>query len=83
MDEAIRELKMGDIAEEDFIGINISQAREKLGYWWILQSQNTSSEESDYTFYRAGKGTLILYTKNNIVYKIEKLLPFIDYFFID
>jgi len=50
------------------IGLEISVVREKLGYWWILESQDVKSSGSRYTFTRAGVGKLTLYTnEKNIV----------------
>ena len=49
------------------IGKEITEARENLGYWWVLTSQNVTPEKSVYIFNRAGYGRLAISAKNNIV----------------
>ena len=50
------------------IGLDISEARKMLGYWWVLENQHVSSYGSQYTFGRAGVGKITLYTnEKNIV----------------
>lgn len=45
------------------IGLEILEARQKLGYWWILESQSVNVGcGSRYTFNRAGVGKITLYT---------------------
>ncbi len=48
----------------------IGEARNALGYWWMLSEQNVTRERSIYTFHRAGYGRLELTTNDkNIVTK--------------
>ena len=50
------------------IGLEISEAVKRLGYWWALESQNIGSYSSQYNFVRAGAGKITLYTnEKNIV----------------
>jgi len=50
------------------VGLEISEARKFLGYWWVLENQNVRSSGSQYTFSRAGVGKITLYTnEKNIV----------------
>ena len=50
------------------IGLEISEARKRLGYWWVLTNQHCSSTGSHYSFVRAGVGRIMLFTnEKNIV----------------
>ena len=58
--------------KEDLIGLDITEAREKLGYWWVLIWQFVNPVVSSfYRFRRAGYGTIELITESNKVVKVE------------
>lgn len=59
-----------DVIESNMlIGLDITEAKNKLGYWWVCSSchVNAFTREGVYVFYRAGHGRLELRTNNNIV----------------
>ena len=59
-----------DVIESNMlIGLDITEAKNKLGYWWVCSSchVNAFTREGVYAFYRAGHGRLELRTKDNIV----------------
>lgn len=57
-----------DVIESNMlIGLDISKARKKLGYWWVCSNCYVNSTIGAYVFNRAGHGRLELHTKNNIV----------------
>lgn len=57
---------------KDLLGMEITQARAALGYWWVLSDQFVvPGGVSTYTFRRAGTGVLRLHVENNIVKKIS------------
>lgn len=50
------------------IGLDISEAKERLGHWWVLESQNIFSHGGEYVFSRAGVGKIHISTNTkNIV----------------
>lgn len=49
------------------IGMDITEVREKLGYWWVLENQRVNSSGGWYQFHRAGHGIVEITTKNNRV----------------
>lgn len=49
------------------IGLDITKAREKLGYWWICTNCTINSHIGFYAFERAAGGKIELQTDNNIV----------------
>ena len=71
--EALAERRQRLINEhKDLLGMEITQARAVLGYWWVLSDQFVVPDGvSTYTFRRAGTGVLRLHVENNIVKKIS------------
>lgn len=71
-EEEEREKEVKEQAERTK-GKEITEAREILGKWWVLETQRISAmeEEGEYTFTRSGYGKITLKTKfkdgNNIV----------------
>ena len=62
--------------QKSLIGLKISNAKELLGYWWVLDSYSLNNQ-GGYTYWlaRSGKGKIRLKTDvNNIVIDVE---PFI------
>ena len=62
--------------QKSLIGLKISNAKELLGYWWILDSYSLNNQ-GGYTYWlaRSGKGKICLNTdKNNIVIDVEPLI---------
>ena len=62
--------------QKSLIGLKISNAKELLGYWWILDSYSLNNQ-GGYTYWlaRYGKGKICLNTdKNNIVIDVEPLI---------
>lgn len=57
------------IKSKMLIGLDISEAKNKLGHWWVCSHchVNAWTREGVYVFYRAGHGRLELRTKDNIV----------------
>ena len=57
------------------LGLEIAEARKRLGMWWLLESQQLNCNSGGtYVFHRAGQGTLVLTTDiGNIVRKVERL----------
>ena len=49
------------------IGLDIKDAKDKLGYWWSLHNVQLNPSVGFYTFERAAGGHLELRTNNNIV----------------
>ena len=61
--------------QKSLIGLEISNAKKLLGYWWILESSFLSSQGGYYCFSRSGKGKIQLKTdRKNIVINIESLI---------
>ena len=55
-------------------GMEISEARKALGYWWILEGQSIGVETAVYEFTRAGVGSIALFTIRNIVKDVKTKL---------
>lgn len=55
-----------------FCGMDISDAKKELGYWWTLDSQNVNPIGS-YVFSRKGQGVIKFTTENNIIVDVEDL----------
>jgi hypothetical protein len=55
---------------KELIGLDISEAYKKLTPWWVLNNQVVNNNNGHYTFVRAIKGVLDLYTENNKIYKV-------------
>jgi hypothetical protein len=55
---------------KELIGLDISEACKKLTPWWVLNNQVVNNNNGHYTFVRAIKGVLDLYTENNKIYKV-------------
>lgn len=77
------------LSEDEYnslIGMDIEEARKKLGNWWILENQSVNGASNDfYTFERAGFGRLTLYVDNttnktkNIVKRVDaRVMPVSD-----
>ena len=49
------------------VGLDISEAKKKLGYWWVCEACQTNPPLAWYHFYRAAGGQVVLHTENNIV----------------
>lgn len=49
------------------IGMDITEVREKIGYWWVLESQRVNPFSGWYQFHRAGHGIVEMTTVNNRV----------------
>lgn len=73
IDEYVKEKYGREPITQEFIGLPISEARQKLGYWYVLDSQNVpvGSRKATYTFKRAGYPTVVLYTLNGKVQKVS------------
>ena len=57
--------------QKSLIGLEISDAKKMLGYWWILESYFLNNQGGYYCFARSGKGKIQLKTdKKNIVIDI-------------
>lgn len=58
---------------EKIIGAETFEIKKKLGYWWVLESQNipTDGSKAEYRFKRAGRGSMTVYTENGIVMSTE------------
>lgn len=52
---------------KELIGTEITQARKKLGYWWICTHCHVNYSYGWYTFERAPTGRVELQTKDNVV----------------
>ena len=53
---------------ESLIGLDISEARKRLGFWWSGEYANLSLDGSAYYgFYRSAGGRVELHTENNTV----------------
>lgn len=52
---------------ESLIGLDISEARKKLGYWWRLESYRVNWQTGYYVFDRSAGGQVALRTENNTV----------------
>ncbi len=53
---------------ESMIGLDISKARERLGYWWVCEYSHLRNDGSaHYGFYRAAGGRIELHTEHNVV----------------
>lgn len=62
--------------QNSLIGLKITNAKELLGYWWILDSYSLNNQ-GGYTYWlaRSGKGKIRLNTDvNNIVIDVELLI---------
>ena len=62
--------------QKSLIGLEISNAKKLLGYWWILDSYSLNNQ-GGYTYWlaRSGKGKIRLNTDiNNIVIDVEPLI---------
>ena len=62
--------------QKSLIGLEITNAKKLLGYWWILDSYSLNNQGGySYLLARSGKGKIRLNTDiNNIVIDVE---PFI------
>ena len=57
--------------KEELIGLDITEVRQKLGYWWVLCEQFVNvGVPCWYRFERKGKGIIEVRTKDNIVIDI-------------
>lgn len=67
-----------ELADEDLIGLDISEAKKKLGYWYTLEGSNLNGMAGTYRFNRAPNITVDIRTENNIVTAVSGLtkLPF-------
>ena len=59
------EAQGGDLS----IGMDISDIRQKLGWWWVLEDQRVTPPTGWYRFSRAGHGAVEFRTMNNRVVK--------------
>ena len=41
------------LQEQDLLGLDITEARKKLGEWYILENQSVVGTGNTYTFHRA------------------------------
>lgn len=58
-----------------FCGMDISDAKKEIGYWWTLDEQNvnTTNGIGSYVFSRKGQGTIKFTTEDNIIIDVEDL----------
>lgn len=68
-------MKHNDELRKTFCGMDISDAKKKLGYWWTLDTQNVNSFTciGSYVFFHKGQGAIKFTTKNNIIVDAENL----------
>lgn len=62
-----------DVIESNMlIGLDITEAKNKLGYWWVCSHCNVNAFtcEGTYVFNRAGHGRLEVITQKNIVVQV-------------
>lgn len=52
---------------ESLVGLDISEARKKLGYWWCGASCRVNGSTGHYVFERAAGGQVALRTEKNVV----------------
>jgi len=52
---------------KELIGMDISTARSRLGYWWLVDGQHLHGNYGFYTFFRCGVGRVELRTELNKV----------------
>lgn len=59
----------------DFLGMDISDAKKILGYWWIIDSQNVNSTTGvgSYVVSCKGQGVIKFTTEHNIIVDVEDL----------
>ena len=64
-----------DELRNTFCGMDISDAKKKLGYWWTLDTQNVNSitRVGSYVFSRKGQGAIKFTTEDNIIVDAEDL----------
>lgn len=62
-----------ELRDEDLIGLNISDAKKKLGYWYVLEGQHLNSNVGIYQFKRAPGHHVEIHTENNIVTSVRGL----------
>lgn len=55
---------------KELIGLGISDAYKKLTTLWVLNNQVVNNGVGHYTFVRATKGVVELYTENNKIYRV-------------
>ena len=62
--------------QKSLIGLEITNAKKLLGYWWILDSYSLNNQGGySYLLARSGKGKIRLNTDiNNIVIDVEPLI---------
>lgn len=56
---------------KSLIGLDISEASKKLGYWWRLESCRVNSPTGYYVYERAAGGQVALRTEDNTVVSEE------------
>lgn len=58
---------------DTFCGMDISDAKRKLGYWWTLDTQNVNpfTRVGTYVFSRKGRGTIKFTTEDSIIVGAE------------
>ena len=52
---------------KSLIGLDITEASKKLGYWWVLTSSQVNPPVGLYVFERAAGGQVAVRTENNII----------------
>ena len=52
---------------KSLIGLDITEARKKLGYWWVLETYHVDFRGGLYVFERAAGGQVAVRTENNII----------------
>lgn len=52
---------------KSLVGLDITEARKKLGHWWVCCSCHVNWGYGSYHFERAAGGRVELNTENNIV----------------
>ena len=63
-------VNVNNMLAKELIGLDISEAYKKLTPWWVLDNQVVNNGIGHYTFVRAIKGVVELYTENNKIYKV-------------
>lgn len=59
---------------EQLVGMEITEARLALGWWWVLENQHVTFEGGEYMFYRVGHNpnrVRVFTDGKNIVTKVK------------
>lgn len=72
---AMKSYEKNEELRKTFCGMDISDAKKKLGYWWTLDTQNVNSftRVGSYVFSRKGQGAIKFTTEDNIIVDAEDL----------